>query len=504
MSNKFSFGKIQFDVSISPSGGARRREPEACFNLAVVGDFSGRSQRSSAEPISQRRVWRVDCDNFDEVMGKLGAKLRLSLSPTAGEAIELSFQSTDDFHPDRLLRQVASLAALLQQRKRLLDPATRAAAASELQTLLTSRPAPATTQATPASTAETNADTLARLLGGTPPSKSPSPAGTSGPGIERMIQNIVAPSIVAPASAQETALLSVIDLELSKQLRSILHHADFQALEATWRGIDLLVRNFGAEENLKLYLVDMSKEELDADLKAQDALESSGICKLILRQADEQPWTIWLGQYTFADNLSDFETLGRLAKVSARVGAPFLSAGSPHLAGCDAFDAHPDQGDWNHPNPPEIRDAAKALRELPEANYLGLALPRFLLRQPYGKESDPIDAFPFEELPGDASHEAYLWGNPSILCGYVLAAAFQAEGWEMRASGYGEVGELPVYTFEEDGETKAKPCAEAWLNERASAAMIGKGLMPVLSIRGRDAVRVAAIQSVAGAPFPIG
>jgi predicted component of type VI protein secretion system len=73
----------------------------------------------------------------------------------------------------------------------------------------------------------------------------------------------------------------------------------------------------------------------------------------------------------------------------------------------------------------------------------------------------------------------------------------------MKASGYGEVGELPVYTFEEDGETKAKPCGEAWLNERAGSVMIGKGLMPVLSIRGRDAVRVAAIQSLAGGALPI-
>jgi type VI secretion system protein ImpC len=274
-------------------------------------------------------------------------------------------------------------------------------------------------------------------------------------------------------------------------------------LEAAWRGVDLLVRGFGAEENLKLYLVDISKQELAADLKAQEALESSGICKLIMRQADGQRWTIWLGQYIFSDNLADFEMLGRLAKVSARVGAPFVAGGSPHLAGCDAFEAHPDQDDWKHPIPSEIRDAAKALRELPESKYLGLALPRFLLRQPYGKETDPIDACPFEELPGGPSHTAYLWGNPAILCGYVLAAAFQSEGWDMEASGYGEVGELPVHTFEDDGETKATPCAEAWLNDRASAAMIAKGLIPILSIRGRDAVRVAAIQSLAGDALPI-
>jgi type VI secretion system protein ImpC len=501
MSNKSSFGTMQFDVSFSTAGAARRRDPEACFNLAIAGDFSGRSQRGVAEPIGQRRIWRVDCDNFDEVMGKLEAKLGLWLSQKVGDAIELPFRSIEDFHPDQLLKRAAPLAALLQQRRRLLDPSTRAAASAELQATLASKASPQKNPQAAAAATESNDDTLARLLGGTKQTSASAPA--SDPGIKQMIQNIVAPSIVAPASAQETALLSVIDLELATMLRSILHHPDFQALEAAWRGIDLLVRNFGAEENLKIYLVDISKKELAADLQANDSLESSGICKLIARAADDQPWTVWLGQYTFGDSLADIETLGRLAKVSARTRAPFISGGSPHLAGCDAFASHPDPDDWKEPIPPEVREAWESLRKLPEAAFVGLALPRFLLRQPYGKESDPIDAFPFEELSANPSHESYLWGNASILCGYILAAAFQAEGWEMKASGYGEVGELPVYTFEEDGETKAKPCGEAWLNERAGSVMIGKGLMPVLSIRGRDAVRVAAIQSLAGGALPI-
>ncbi len=501
MSDKFSFGKIQFDVSIAPSGAAKRRDPEAPFNLAVVGDFSGRSQRGVAEPVGPRRIWRVDCDNFDEVMGKLGARLGLWLSQKAGDAIELPFQSIEDFHPDRLLKQAAPLADLLERRKRLLNPSTRAAAAAELQAVLASKAGPAKPQAGPPPTTESNDDTLARLLGGAPQTAVSGPK--SGAGIERMIQNIVAPSIVAPASAQETALLSMVDLELTNMLRSMLHHPDFQELEAAWRGIDLLVRNFGAEENLKIYLADISKKELAADLQANESLEASGICRLIMRAADEQPWTFWLGQYTFSNNLADIEMLGRLAKISSRTRAPFLSGGSPHLAGCDAFNAHPDPDDWKEPIPAEVSQAWNALRKLPEASFLGLALPRFMLRQPYGKESDPIDAFPFEELSAEAAHESYLWGNASVLCGYVLAGAFQAEGWEMKASGYGEVGELPVYTFEEDGETKAKPCAEAWLNERAGSVMIGKGLMPVLSIRGRDAVRVAAIQSVAGGALPL-
>jgi type VI secretion system ImpC/EvpB family protein len=298
-------------------------------------------------------------------------------------------------------------------------------------------------------------------------------------------------------------LLSSLELELATQLRSVLHDPYFQALEAAWRGLDLMVRNFGAEENLKLFLADVAKEELAADLRAQDALDSSGLSKLLRGQADDQPWAVWLGLYSFDDVLTDVESLGRLAKVSAQARLPFLSGASPHLVGCDSFGLHPDPDDWKRPLPADVRAAWQDLCALPEAQYLGLALPRFLLRQPYGKESDPIEAFPFEELQGDLPHEAYLWGNPALPGGYLLAATFQAEGWEMRTSGYGELGDLPVHRFRQDGETKVKPCAEAWLSDRAGEAIFRQGLIPVLSIRGRDAVRLVGLQSLAGRPFTI-
>lgn len=501
--DRLSFGKIQFDVALGPAATKPPRDPEAPFGLAVIGDFSGRSNRHTAEPIAQRRPCRIDCDNFEEVLRKLAPRLRLPLPRTPGETAEFGFQRVDDFHPDQLVQQVAPLAALLEQRKRLLHPATASAAAIELQALLETQPTPTPPQAPAPAPAESNTDTLARLLGGAPPRPASTAAAQSGAGLERMIQKIVAPSVVASVSPQQTALLSIIELELAAQLRSILHHQHFQALEAAWRGLDRLVRNFGAEENLELFLIDVSKEELAADLRAQEALDSSGLGQLIRRRADDQPWAVWLGLYAFGDDLADIELLGRLAKLSAQARLPFLSGASPHLVGCDSFDLHPDPDDWKQPMPADVRAAWQALRELPEAYYVGLALPRFLLRQPYGKDSDPIESFPFEELPGDLPHEAYLWGNPAILCGHLLAAAFQAEGWAMQTSGHGEVGDLPVHKFRQEGETRVKPCAEAWLSDRAAEAILKQGLMPVSSVKGRDVVRLAGLQSLARKPFSI-
>jgi type VI secretion system protein ImpC len=503
MSAKFSFGKMQFDVSLRAVASGTPRDPETPFGMAVLADFSGRTNRGTSERIGQRRVWQIDCDNFEEIMSKLDARLHLPLSQKPGGTTELPFRSMDDFHPDQLLKQVAPFAALLEQRSRLLNPSSAAAAATEAQKPLSSQPAPPPAQTPTPSSSESNADTLARLLGGHLPPATPATTSQSGAGVDHLIRGIVAPSIVPGATAQQTALLSAVELELTSQLRSLLHHPDFQALESAWRGLDLLVRNFGGEENIKLFLADISKEELAADLQAQDSLDSSGLFKLIRRQAEDQPWTIWLGLYTFGGGLADIEMLGRLAKVAAQARTPFLSGASPNLVGCDSFGQHPDPDDWKHALVAEVREAWQALRELSEASYLGLALPRFMLRQPYGKESDPIEAFPFEELAEGAPHEDYLWGNPAVLCGYSLAGAFQAEGWNMQAGGYGEVGGLPVHKVKENGETNVKPCAEAWLTERAAQAMLGKGLMPVLSIRGRDAVRLKALQSLAGTTFSL-
>ena len=266
------------------------------------------------------------------------------------------------------------------------------------------------------------------------------------------------------------------------------------------RSLDLLVRNLEASETLKIYLIDVSKEELAADLRAQEDLHLTGAGLLILKQASHVPWAMVVANYTFGNSLEDVEMLGRLARISAAGGAPFLAGASPHLVGCESFGNRPDPDDWTRSVSPECSQAWQALRELPEAASIGLALPRFLLRHPYGKESEPIDSFPFEELPAPHAHEAFLWGNAAFVCAYIFAEAFLAEGWEMNPTGYGEITGLPVFKFQEDGENQVKPGAEAWLSDRAADRILSRGLIPLLSIKGRDAARLASLQSLATPP----
>jgi type VI secretion system ImpC/EvpB family protein len=338
--------------------------------------------------------------------------------------------------------------------------------------------------------AESADETLARLMGGVPRSTAAQPSAKAG--IDDFIKRLAASSAVPTATPQQNALLSMAELELTNGLREVLHDPAFQSLEAAWRGVDRLVRLFGGEENVKLYIADISQEELPSDPN------SSGLAEFFRRQTDEHELALCIALYTFGSDGRQISALGCLLQSTAASGLLLLSAASPLLVGCERIESRPAPEDWRTPLPADVAKAWQALRTRPEADKLGLALPGFLLRQPYGRQGEPIESFPFEELPGSGAHAAYLWGNPAVACGQLVAEAFLADGWEMQLSGYGELGDLPVHRFTSDEGKQVKPCAEAWLSERAGEAIIERGLIPLLSVKGRDAVLVPKLQSIAG------
>ena len=131
---------------------------------------------------------------------------------------------------------------------------------------------------------------------------------------------------------------------------------------------------------------------------------------------------------------------------------------------------------------------------------MGLILPRFLLRQAYGIQSDPIETFEFEELDPAPEHESHLWGNPTFLYGYLISNNFAESGWDFDPEEGGEISGLPVQRIVTDDEVDTKPCAEAWLSETTEQAIRSRGIMPVLSIRGRDAVRITSLHSISDPP----
>jgi type VI secretion system ImpB/VipA family protein len=473
MNFEFSVGKA--------SRPAQPRDPTAPHRLLVLGDLSGRGNRGLREPLASRRVISLDIDNFDGVLAKYNPALNVALPAAPGGQVTIRFESLEDFHPDRLLQRVTPLSELLRARQELQSPATAAAGAESLQRLLGGATVSEKPVEAAAAKTESSEDTLARLLGKAPSSGERPASPGAKLDVEAFVKRIAgATAPVQPSVRGAAGLLAAADLELASRLRALLHHHDFQTLEGVWRGLDFLLRRRPDEEGVKLFVLDATLEEL--------ATDATGLHEVLRGQ----PWTGVVGNYTFEATQADLEKLAVLGSVCASVGSTFVAgAGSP-LVGCDSFAEHPDPDDWRNDPAAEVRELWTALRATPAAANTALVLPRFLLRQPYGQDSDPIDSFPFEEIPDGAANEAFLWGNSAFLVALQQAQACVGPGEEPCS----EIDGLPVYRFREAGETAVKPCAEAWLTERAAARIVAQGLIAVQSVKGRDAVTLTPFQTL--------
>lgn len=511
MAKRASFSEVSIDVASSRQRALETPDPDTPFRIAILGDFSGRANRGVRESVSARRAVLVDRDNFDQVLAKLGVQLNLGLAGDAGGRLVLRFAEIDDFHPDRIFERIELFGGLREARKRLADPKTFAAAAREMGAVSTSEPA-----ATPSPPAESRAprppdpaslvsgSLLDRMIelteaGATKPKPSRAPDE-----LMAFVKRVVEPHLVPGSDPRQPEVVARVDRAISDAMRALLRYGDFQALEAAWRALDFLVRKVETSAQLKLFLIDVSKAELAADLLASDDLVASGVYKLLVEKTIGTPgaehWSVLAGNYTFDATLEDVELLRRLAVIGAAAGAPIIAAAHPRLLGCASLAESPDPRHWQRDDRSEGTQGWRLFRRLPEAAWAGLALPRFLLRLPYGHDTQPTEQFDFEEMPGTPVHDGYLWGNPAFACTLLLARAFSDYGWELRPGVYSEIDGLPLHVYQQDGEADLKPCAEVLLTEEASERILDEGLMPLVSLKGRDAVRLVRFQSVADPP----
>lgn len=470
-----------------------RPEPDTPLRILLLGDFRGRGGRAGETALADRRAVPVDRDNFDEVLGWHGVTLEL---PLGGQETSLTIplRELDDFHPDRLYRSLEVFRAMRELRAELGDPETFERAAARLGVGAARDPAPPRER--PPAPAP-SAGLLDEILGDG--ASTPAPPAAPGGEVESFIRDIVAPYLTPGIDrARQAELLATVDEAVSARMRAILHHPRFQAVEAAWRAAFFLVRRLETGADLQLYLADVTKEELAADLAASDDLRDTGLWRLLFERGGAksgQPWGLLVGLYAFGPGPRDVGLLARLAELARRANAPWLAEASPALLGSPSLAEAPAPRDWK---PLEAADEEnwRDLRRLPEAAYLGLALPRMLLRLPYGKEASSVEEFGFEELPPGSPHESYLWGNPAVACAYLLAEAFGRQGWGLRPGEVREITGLPLHVYREDGEGQVKPCSEVVLSDRAVEAILERGLMPLLSQPGRDAVRLARFQSL--------
>lgn len=502
-------GRMDFGFQFSSPQGrpARQIREGAPRRIAVLGDFSGRAQRGlleSGPAIAGRTMPPVDIDNIEEVLSRLAPRamvacLEQSLAPQAASAgdVTIGFSQLDDFHPDSLYDRVDVFEGLQTLRRRLLNSATFAQAAAELNIAVPEpRSAPKTPAAPPPPPTPSEGFSIEGLLDMTS-ADARRGANTPEAAFAQMISQIVAPYVEASDDPRQKVYVAAVDEAMSAQMRRILHDPAFQALEAAWRGLRWLLARLEEGETAKVRLLDISKAELAADLDAaDDNLQTSGLYKLLVERgvqtAGGEPWSFLLGNYTFDSSEEDVRLLAALGAVASQAGGPFLAAASPEVLGVRNLAETPDPDDWE-PLSGNALGRWQALRASAGASWLGLALPRFVLRLPYGKKTSPTERFPFEELTDGCGHEAFLWGNPAILCASFLAGPIQRNDLL-------EIDDLPAYYYQKDGETCLLPASEAYLSQRATDAIQQCGLMPLASYMNRNMVRLLRLQSLADPP----
>jgi type VI secretion system protein ImpC len=483
--------RLDSDPATRPGPFKARRESRP-FRIAILGDFSGRSTRLAAmrPKLSGVIPVSVDAGNFEEVMERMGIEVRLGEN---GEAPALRFSTIDDFHPDEIYGRASIFHAVRTARKELKDPAAFAAVRA------VAMPAPAPAYPMPAAPLPPGGSLLDAIVDATAAPVESKPRDLW----KEAIQRIVAPHSVPKPDPQQEEVRAQLDSVASEMMRIILGQADFQSIEAAWRSVFLLLRHLETNENLSIELIDVSREELLADVLSAPDIRSTGLWRLLVDEArglaGAVPWSVSAGLYAFGGSTRDFAALERIAEIAEAARAPFIAEAQSRLAGCESVAAAPDPDDWKLSLDPALATGWQRLRSLPEARWVGLAMPRFLLRLPYGASSSSIDSFDFEEMPVPC-HDAYLWGNPAVACVCLLGETFQMQGAGMRLGFVSQLEGVPIHCCRPHEET---PPAEIWMTERFAESLLDRGLMPLASVKNAEAVQFISFRSIAAPSWPL-
>jgi type VI secretion system protein ImpC len=302
------------------------------------------------------------------------------------------------------------------------------------------------------------------------------------------------------------AMIAEIDKKLSEQVNAILHHADFQKLESAWRGLHYLVNNTETDEMLKIRVMNITKNDVAKTLKRYKgtAWDQSPIFKKVYEeeygQFGGEPFGCLVGDYYFDQSPPDVEMLGEMAKVSAAAHAPFIAAASPTLMQMNSWQELANPRDLTKIFGTPEYAAWRSLRESDDARYLGLAMPRFLSRLPYGAKTNPVEAFNFEEETGGGDHNKYTWTNAAYAMAVNINRSYKLYGWGTSIRGIesgGAVEGLPTHTFPtDDGGVDMKCPTEIAISDRREAELAKNGFMPLVHRKNSDFAAFIGAQSL--------
>jgi type VI secretion system protein ImpC len=313
-------------------------------------------------------------------------------------------------------------------------------------------------------------------------------------GVQAFIAELLAPNHASEKvdKAFADALIAEIDAKLSKQLDEILHHPGFQKLESAWRGLKFVIDRTDFRENIKCELLNCSKEDLQMDFEDAPEITKSGLYKLAYTaeygQFGGKPYGCIIANYDFGPGPQDIQLLQSCAQVATMAHAPFLAAAGPQFFG---------DKDWlKLPNLKDLKSIFEgpqytkwqSFRESEDARYVGLTMPRFLLRLPYGETTVPVKSFNYSESSA-GKHEAYVWGNSSFALATRIADSFAKFRWCPNIIGPqsgGTVENLPLHQYQAMGEIQTKIPTEVLISERREFELSEEGFIALTFRKDSD------------------
>jgi type VI secretion system protein ImpC len=302
------------------------------------------------------------------------------------------------------------------------------------------------------------------------------------------------------------AIIAEIDKKLTEQVNLIMHHPDFQQLESAWRGLHYLVNNTETDEMLKIRVFNVSKKELSRTLRKfkGTAWDQSPLFKKVYEeefgQFGGQPYGSLVADFHFDHSPPDVELLGELAKIAAAAHAPMITGANPSLFQMDSWSELANPRDLTKIFQTPEYAAWRSLRESDDSRYIGLAMPRFLGRLPYGAKTMPVEEFAFEEDTEGADSSKYTWVNAAYAMAVNINRSFKIYGWCSRIRGVeagGAVEGLPSHTFPtDDGGVDMKCPTEIAISDRREAELAKNGMMPLIHRKNTDVAAFIGAQSL--------
>lgn len=482
--------RITYDVQYGDTVEHR----ELPFVLGIFSDLAG-TPETPLPQLRDRRFCEIDRDNFDSFLDGIAPRVSFSVPNRITDAgqpttVDLRFKTMQDFDPGHVALGIQALSPLNNVR-RDLDALRSAVHANDrldqaLREILINRD----TSKKNMLPEEINKLATSGVLGDLEEEKT-----AARQWLETFSAELQADLPIASHDAE--AILAVriaaIDDVLSAQVSEVLHHPDFQRLEASWRGLEYLV-SLPDCSSVKVRVLNVSKKDLLRDLQRASEFDQTVVFRKVYEEEygifGGQPFTVLIGDYEFGYHPTDIFILQQLGCICSAAATPFIGAVHPSMFTMDDFTQLVSPRTLGKIFDQRQYAAWKAFRETQDARFVGLVLPRVLLRLPYGREGRPTDGFAYEEGVDGREHDKYLWGTAVWAFAARLASAYARYGWYSAVSGVeggGLVSGLPTHTFVSDEGDRVLQCpTEIAISDRRRRELEDLGFIPLCHEKGTN------------------